>query len=72
MPVLDYEPFVLSPRTGAPAPLTPIQEEILALKRARNAVILAHNYQIRIHPAGGRLRRRLARLSYQAAAAKAE
>jgi quinolinate synthase len=44
MPVLDYEPFVLAPRAAAPA-LTPVQEEVLALKRERNAVILAHNYQ---------------------------
>ena len=29
-----------------PTPLTPLQEEILALKQQRNAVILAHNYQI--------------------------
>ena len=44
MPVLDYEPFVLAPHAAAPA-LTPVQEEVLALKRERNAVILAHNYQ---------------------------
>ncbi len=46
MPVLDYEPLVLHPRAGGPEPLSPIQEEIIELKRARNAVILAHNYQV--------------------------
>ncbi len=42
---LPFEPQVFAPR-AAPEPLTPLQEEILELKRRRNAVILAHNYQI--------------------------
>lgn len=47
MPVaLNYEPLVYRPRTGQPEPLTPVQEEVRRLKRERNAVILAHNYQV--------------------------
>ncbi|MDP0499713.1 MAG: quinolinate synthase NadA [Verrucomicrobiota bacterium JB022] len=42
---LNYEPQIYPPITE-PAPLSPLQEEILELKRQRNAVILAHNYQI--------------------------
>lgn len=47
MPVelLDFEPKVFPPVTGE-QPLSALQEEILELKRQRNAVILAHNYQI--------------------------
>jgi quinolinate synthase len=47
MPVelLDFEPKVFTP-VSAQEPLSALQEEILELKRKRNAVILAHNYQI--------------------------
>ncbi|HTQ32183.1 MAG TPA: quinolinate synthase NadA [Opitutaceae bacterium] len=70
--VLDYEPLVLAPHAGAPAPLTPIQEEILELKRRRNAVILAHNYQVEsIQRVADYVGDSLG-LSYQAQAAKAD
>lgn len=42
---LPFEPKVFPPLVGQ-APLSALQEEILELKRRRNAVILAHNYQI--------------------------
>ena len=69
--VLDYEPLILSPR-AAPPELTEIQQEILALKQERNAVILAHNYQVEaIQQVADYVGDSLG-LSYQAQAAEAD
>ena len=71
MPVLNYEPLVLPPRRESPR-LTSIQEEVLELKKARNAVILAHNYQVEaIQQVADYIGDSLG-LSYQAQQAKAD
>lgn len=43
---LNYEPLVYKPKVGMDVPLTAIQQEVLRLKTERNAIILAHNYQV--------------------------
>ncbi len=72
MPALNYEPVVFPPQHGVLPPLTAIQQEILALKRERNAVILAHNYQVeKIQRVADYVGDSLG-LSYQAAQSKAD
>lgn len=68
---LNYEPLVLPPRREAPR-FSAIQEEVLALKKERNAVILAHNYQVEeIQQVADYVGDSLG-LSYQAQQAKAD
>lgn len=43
---LNYEPMVFSSHGEQERPLSAIQQEVIALKEERNAVILAHNYQV--------------------------
>ncbi len=64
--------LVFEPAHGGEAPLSALQQEILELKRRRNAVILAHNYQIEpIQRIADYLGDSLG-LSYQAAKAEAD
>ncbi|HRE04529.1 MAG TPA: quinolinate synthase NadA [Opitutaceae bacterium] len=72
MPVeLTYEPHVVPPRTG-PRSLSALQEEVLALKREKNAVILAHNYQVEAIQEVADFVGDSLGLSYQAQAAQAD
>lgn len=41
-----YEPMIFTPCKDQATPLSAIQQEVRALKHTRNAVILAHNYQV--------------------------
>lgn len=69
--VLNYEPMVIPPRRE-PARLSAIQEEVLALKKQRNAVILAHNYQVEAIQEVADFVGDSLGLSYQAQAAKSD
>jgi quinolinate synthase len=67
----ECKPQIFGP-SGADKPLNDLQREILELKREKNAVILAHNYQIEpIQRIADYLGDSLG-LSYQAADAKAD
>jgi quinolinate synthase len=69
---LPFTPVVFAPERGALAPLTPMQQDILRLKKERNAVILAHNYQIEAIQRVADFVGDSLGLSYKAAEAKAD
>ena len=69
---LNFQPLVFAPPRDQESPLTAVQEEILQLKKERNAIILAHNYQVNaIQQVADYVGDSLG-LSYKAAAADAD
>ena len=46
--VAAFEPLVFRNQKEEAEPLSALQEEILQLKEERNAILLAHNYQIAV------------------------
>lgn len=46
LPDLNYEPLVIAPERNGPGALSALQQDVLRLKQERNAVIIAHNYQV--------------------------